>query len=103
MVCASAREMAALRARSCADIASGCGIEMRTTNWGTAGDLVMTDIPLTSVPDLPRRSTVTLICPFAPGAKCQGCEGSWATVHPQVVCVPLITTSSADTLVKPNV
>src|SRR5882672_1895393 len=52
------------------------------------------------VPLLPRKSTVTLIGPLVPAARCQGCSGSLATVHPQEVVTRLIKTSAEEIFVR---
>src|ERR1043166_207445 len=52
------------------------------------------------VPLLPRRSTVTLIGPLAPAARCQGCAGNFATVQPQEVVTRFTSTSAGETLVR---
>src|SRR5260221_880766 len=55
---------------------------------------------LTIVPLLPARLTVTLMGPFVPGARCHGCSGNCATVHPQEVRTLLIRTTSFETFVR---
>ena len=51
-------------------------------------------------PIFPARFTVTVITPFVPGARCHGCDGSFATVQPQDVVTLLMMTSWSETFVR---
>src|ERR1051325_5575279 len=92
-----------LRPRSigAAATALNCGGGMETlTSSGFSPAVLSTVTVFMIVPPLPRRSTVTLIGPPAPGATCQGCVGNLATVQPQEVVTRLISTSEEETLVR---
>src|SRR5712692_7962140 len=94
--------MARLRVRSmglAAAMACAGGMVTLTSNDFIPAVLsTVTDFII--VPLLPRRSTVTLIGPFVPAARCHGCSGSFATVHPHEVVTRFTITSALDTLVR---
>src|SRR5437667_6848318 len=102
--CRSALASSMLRVRSIllvstTGISCGGGIATCTINDFIPA-VLSTVIDFTIVPLLPRRSTVTLMGPLVPAAKCHGCSGSFATVQPHEVVTRFTSTSEEETLVR---